>query len=210
MWLQKMTTKGYLDIFKGSQTLIVAFAGHGLKVSLNPIFEFKNFLTKTYPDTDLLFLKDDRHKWYTKGIVGISTDVMSTLEFLRKRIKNYKNVVFIGSSAGGYAAILFGSLLHVHTILAFRPQTKLMQPFVEEKYRDLKPLINSTTIYHIYGETCNPPGDLHSFEHCTNIAVSDNVKLTSMKVLDIRALRDIGWVKDEFLSIIPLILSLKE
>ena len=37
--------------------------------------------------------------------------------------KEYKKIVAIGSSAGGFAAILFGTILKLQKIIAFNPQT---------------------------------------------------------------------------------------
>ena len=86
-------------------------------------------------------------------------------------------------------------------VIAFRPQTKLNNKLIDEKYSDLRKLINPTTLYYIYGETCNPPGSNHSFEHCENMAGPINVVVNKYEVFDIRALRDEGWLKTEFTNL---------
>jgi esterase/lipase len=39
------------------------------------------------------------------------------------KINKYDNICFIGNSMGGYAAILFGTLLNIDNIISFAPQT---------------------------------------------------------------------------------------
>lgn len=192
---------GYSEVNNGSKTLIVSFAGCGKGMTNMPMFEFRHFLTKVFPTANLLFLKDDNKAWYNKGIVGISRDVPTTVDFLLKKIKGYTHVAFIGSSAGGYAAILFGSLLNITIVLAFRPQTIVEKDCMDKNYNDLKGLINSKTIYYIYGETCNALNDLHSFSHCMRIEGSSNVIIHSRDVIDLKEMRNNGWLTTEFLRI---------
>lgn len=195
---------GYSEVNNGSKILIVSFAGCGKGMTNMPMFEFRHFLTNVFPTANLLFLKDDNKAWYNKGIIGISSDVPTTVEFLREKTKGYDTVSFIGSSAGGYAAILFGSLLNVSIVLAFRPQTIIEKDCMDKKYNDLKGLINSKTLYCIYGETCNTSDDLHSFTHCTRIEGSSNVIVHSKEVIDLKEMRNNGWLKSEFLRIFQI------
>jgi len=191
-----------IEIIKDAQILVVSFSGNGLNNIGNlPTFEFKNFLTSTFPSISLLFLKDNNVAWYNKGIENISSDVESTLIFLRKKISAFEKVIFIGSSSGGYAAILFGSLLNVNMVIAFRPQTLVSEKFINPKYKDLKTVINKSTLYYIFGETCNEAGTLHSFEHCENIAISKNVYIDKREVLNLKSLRDDGGLKTLFLDL---------
>ena len=66
---------------------------------------------------------DKNRNSYHNGIVGISNNIDETLPHLQAQIAPYSNVIFLGVSSGGYAAILFGSLLNVKSVLAFIPQT---------------------------------------------------------------------------------------
>ena len=113
-------------------------------------FEFVNFLEKNYNDYDRYLYLDKYNKWYHKGIDRISTYVNETLTYLKEIINNYEEMIFIGSSAGGYADILFGSLLNVNKIIAFKPQTIIrLQEDINIDYINLKPYINSTTAYYL-------------------------------------------------------------
>ncbi|MDE5075165.1 MAG: hypothetical protein O4749_03515 [Trichodesmium sp. St5_bin2_1] len=53
----------------------------------------------------------------------------------------------MGVSAGGYAAILFGSLCHVTNVISFLPRRKLKAKIVDKKYKKLKNIINNDTDY---------------------------------------------------------------
>jgi radical SAM superfamily enzyme YgiQ (UPF0313 family) len=80
-------------------------------------------------------------------IVGISKNIDETIQYLQEQIASYSNVIFLGVSSGGYAAILFGSLLKVNSVLAFIPQTIRRNQNIDEKYRDISIYINNTTNY---------------------------------------------------------------
>ena len=93
-----------------SDTLIISFSGLAKQFGGIPQFEFLNFLNKHFTDINKHFYIDNYQVSYHKGINGLSTNIDETIEYLKNEIKNYKNVIFLGNSAGGYAAILFGSL----------------------------------------------------------------------------------------------------
>ena len=55
----------------------------------------------------------------------MTSDVPSTVDHLTKLVTdiNPDNVYFVGNSMGGYAAILFSSLMGIGRVIAFAPQT---------------------------------------------------------------------------------------
>jgi hypothetical protein len=71
------------------------------------------------------FIKDFRQSWYQEGLLGHSTDIAGTEAVLRALVARHspKHVVTLGVSSGGYAAILFGTLLGVDRVAAFSPHT---------------------------------------------------------------------------------------
>jgi len=173
--------------------LIISFGGYAQKIGGIQQPEFLNFLNKHFPDTDKLFYMDSHCSNYHKGIKDISTDIPSTVEHLRTKIEGHSNVLFMGNSAGGYAAILFGSLLHVKNVLAFVPQTILYKDDKDPKYKDLKTLINPTTNYYVYGNlSVKTPKDPHHIGHCENITNFKNVIVTKLEKVDLKVLRDTG------------------
>ncbi len=170
-------------------TLVVSFAGHGLGLGTLPRPEFVGFLSKHFAHLDKHFFIDKTNTWYHRGIEGKSSDIPSTVAYLRTVIAGYSRVVFIGSSAGGYAALLFGSLLAVDTVLAFKPQTIL--PVKLGPHDDVRPFLNKTTRYEIYGDTSEPKG-YHHISHCDHLFGPENVSVHRLPALDLKRMRDSG------------------
>lgn len=129
-------------------TLLITFGGLAQGIGggegMIPPFEFFKMLHgHRLPEAaggplHLLFLRDRRQTWYFEGVWGISSTIHQTVTFLRKeaeRIPELRRVFCLGSSMGGFAAILHGTLLalelakvrdslapRVEKILAFAPQ----------------------------------------------------------------------------------------
>ena len=114
----------------------------------------------------------------------------------------------MGTSGGGYAAILFGSLCKVSNVVAFIPPTKLSNPKYKE-YQDLNLIINPTTHYLLYGDVnIKHIDDPHHITHCErlthytpsdishehNVEKRENVTLVKTCV-DLKRLRDSGEIK---------------
>ena len=59
------------------------------------------------------------------GFNGIGKNINCTIAFLKTEFATYNKVLCIGGSAGGYASILFGSLLKVNKVIGVIPQTDL-------------------------------------------------------------------------------------
>lgn len=190
----------------GSKNLIVCFGGMTLMSIGMPPFEFLSHLSSMYGDTcDLMFLVDKNQCWYHKGIQDITSSIDETVAYLNNIIQQgtYDKVIFMGISAGGYAAILFGSLCNnVHNVISFIPQTKLIKP-VNVQYSDLKRLINKTTKYILYGDlSVKNINDHHHILHCEHINCFPNVKLLKNKECNLKQLRDGGFIKRTIDSII--------
>lgn len=94
---------------------------------------------------DLHFFTDPHQCWYHKGIKNITNNIDETILYLNNIIEHghYKKVIFMGVSAGGYAAILFGSLCNnINNVISFMPQTRLKNP-INLNYSNLKNVINN-------------------------------------------------------------------
>ena len=79
-----------------------------------------------------IFVRDVYKQWYLEGVSSTCDTVEKTLTLLKKHLEGCDSCVCVGSSAGGFAAVLFGSLLGADRILAFNPQFTL-SPFLEDK-----------------------------------------------------------------------------
>jgi hypothetical protein len=185
-------------------TLLVSFSGHDLRFYTGlPQFEFVNFFQKHFNNITRHFYIDKNKNSYHQGINGITTNVEETVEYLKNEIRDYKNVIFVGSSAGGYAAILFGSLLNITSVLAFIPQTIRLDKNIDEKYRDITPFINDTTKYYLYGDlSINRESHCHHILHCDRVSHHANVFITRQKHLHMKTMRDNGELYDIFHKLI--------
>jgi len=176
-----------------SDTLIIIFTGHPRVISKAIRYDFFNTIENHFNHVNRHYYVDKYENSYHQGIEGLSVNIDETVSYLQNEIKPYKNIVFIGVSSGGYAAILFGSLLNITSVIAFIPQTIRIKKNIDEKYRDISPYINKTTKYYIYGDTkisdkLNP----HHIHHCDRISHHSNVFITKKHGMDIGNMRDDG------------------
>jgi predicted esterase YcpF (UPF0227 family) len=193
-------------VINGNKNLIVCFGGMALQFGSIPPFEFLNYLSYNYTNhCDLIFYIDSHQSWYHNGIKGISNTVDETTLYLNKIIhkNNYEKIIFMGTSAGGYGAILFGSLCkNVNYVIGFFPQTILVNP-INENYSNLKTIINKNTKYILYGdETIEDIDDNHHILQCQNIEHFPNVKIIKDHTFNLKELRDNGSIKKILDSII--------
>jgi hypothetical protein len=176
-----------------SDTLIVSFSGHDRVFGEIPKFEFVNFFKKNFKHIDRHFYIDKNITSYHKGITGISNNIQDTADYLKIQIDGYKNVIFLGVSSGGYAAILFGSLLKITSVLAFIPQTVRRDKIVDENYRDIHPFINDVTKYYLYGDlSTSNPYDPHHISHCDRLNNYPNVFIIRQQKFNLKRMRDNG------------------
>ena len=115
-------SKGYLENLNGSKKLLVSFGGINQGLGI-PVFEFFNSISDI--DCDKIYLRDFNQAWYQKGIDSELDSIDRILDNLKNKLfhNNYQRVCFIGNSMGGYAAILFGTLLNVDRVVSFAPQS---------------------------------------------------------------------------------------
>ena len=72
----------------------------------------------------IIFVRDVYKNWCINGI-NANINTQEKLEDYLRQIVGNREVVTVGSSAGGYMAILFGILLKAKTIYSFSPQVNL-------------------------------------------------------------------------------------
>jgi acetyl esterase/lipase len=139
-----------------------------------PVFEFLGQIRDQ--SVSVVLCRDKRRAWYHRGIRDVGDgidDVASLLDGLRAR-SQAERVVTVGTSAGGYAALLFGCLLEADAAVAFAPQTfispqarrhygetrwgkhtrsLIARGALDERYADLAPVLadgGSGTKYEIH------------------------------------------------------------
>ena len=103
-----------------------------------PSFDFKSTL-KSFCDHDKLYIRDLDRNYYLNGIKYSATSIAELTSLILQYIhnKNYKNVTTIGSSSGGFAALLYGNLINADHMIAFNPQTVLGEKNITEINDDI-------------------------------------------------------------------------
>ena len=194
--LQNLELPYTMEIGTSSKTLLITFAGISGAVGLYPFEFFK--ITKGF-DIDKIFIRDLEQSWYHKGMKGISNSIEDSAKYIKSVIKenNYKKVVCLGNSMGGYAAIVIGHLIKADIVLSFSPQTFLdeknrkkykdnrwqeqiatLPKNIDEKYLDLSKLqleANNKTKLNIYYSL----SERIDVEHVNKIKKFKNVNLFS-------------------------------
>jgi hypothetical protein len=113
-----------LDMEHDSRTLLLTFGGMKSLAGLAS-FEFVN-LTQQLP-VKRMFVRDPRQSWYHRGMPQHGTDLASVAGAVGDLLTEHdvERLVMAGNSAGGYAALVFGTLLGAQSVLCFAPQTVL-------------------------------------------------------------------------------------
>jgi hypothetical protein len=122
------------DYVPGARNLYFFFGGIAAGIAMPP-FEF--YKSANMLNENKVFLRDLQQCWYHKGLPGISHDVYSTAEFLKNEIDTLHpaRIFFVGNSMGGFAAIMFSTLVGRGECIAFAPQTFVF-PFLRLIHRD--------------------------------------------------------------------------
>lgn len=107
----------------GGRGTIAIFASQASGASLEKL-EFFRVIEQA--PCNVVYVNDFRSSWYQRGLVGFSTTIAETADCLARILAPFPRPwTFIGSSSGGYAALLFGALLRAEFVTAFSPQTLL-------------------------------------------------------------------------------------
>jgi len=157
----KKSKKGvFIDLKPNNNELIISFGGVG-GTWLMPPFEFFN-ITRSL-NKNKLFFRDIKQTWYHQGIKEIGPTINDIALYINNFIKinQIKDVTTVGTSAGGYAALLFGFLCKVNRVHAFSPQSIIgknkhiplkyqwfidpYNSFLDKKYIDLKDIFKNNS-----------------------------------------------------------------
>ncbi|MDP1817339.1 MAG: hypothetical protein Q8K92_22975 [Leadbetterella sp.] len=140
-----------------------------------------------------IFIRDVHKQWYLTGINKNINSPEAILTFLQNETAGF-DVFTLGSSAGGYAAVLYGSLLNAKKVLTFNGQfeikslLKTSNPVTDplifrnansalKEYYDLKSFINPE-VNIFYFLSLKSDWDAREFKHISNIK---NIKTIAFK-----------------------------
>ncbi len=120
----------------GSKVLYFFFGGINAGIAMPP-FEF--YKASGIINENKVFMRDLSQSWYHAGLQGISKDIDTTALYIKNIIKeiNPDKTYFVGNSMGGYAAIIFCTLIGKGEVIAFGPQTFISSD-LREKYKDTR------------------------------------------------------------------------
>jgi hypothetical protein len=119
------------DLEPDSRRMLMTFAAFPGRLKVRP-FMFFNMLEDV--DVKAAFLRDHHSAWYHRGVAGVGATIDAVADYLRGFIRQAEETVLIGGSAGGFGAILFGSLLSLE-VHAFMPQT-FIDPELRRRHND--------------------------------------------------------------------------
>lgn len=203
-----------------SNKLYLIFGGIAAGIGMPP-FEFYN--SSKIINESKIFIRDLSQTWYQNGIPGMGKDVFEAGDFLRAKINKLepKELYFVGNSMGGYASILFASMLGFGKVIAFAPQTfispfkrtmnldfrwikQISKTYVTSRYKkhiwDLNPYLNtlkSNVEIHIFVSK----NDRLDYLHANAL---ENLESTYIHAFEVgghrlvRHLRDIGVLSQIF------------
>lgn len=159
-----------------TNTLVITFGGIRQGVGM-PVFEFQNILKKY--NCHQVFIRDSKQAWYQNGVMGYES-----IEILKAKLETitngYPNVIFIGNSMGGFAAIMFGVLLNITKVIAFSPQT-FIDRLRRWRYGDKR---WSTQIKEVHLSKINKKTNLKNIIRITNHTTIINVYYSNSDKLD--------------------------
>lgn len=114
----------------GSKTTVIAFGGMATQLSLPPKEFFRSLMKH---NVNILFIKDFLQCWYLKGLLGVCDTFEVIPDYLNKVMPaNTQNVLAIGASAGGYAALKLSQIYSVKKVLALSPQIEINKLIIDE------------------------------------------------------------------------------
>ena len=131
-----------------SDKLIIVFTGQGKSV----MFDFyKTFGPQNNINSDTLFFCDINDGFYLNGIQGYSMSPEETCERISDlwNTYKYKQIIFIGTSMGGFAAIMHALYLKNTKckikVLVFNPYTEI----TNKEYKNMLKKIRAETLFYL-------------------------------------------------------------
>lgn len=120
---------------RGESKMLVVFQSLGDEKSTDPVKRYPYTLLSglRYFNCRKVYIKDDNGLVgdYYLGVNGGFDTKNAVIEFLKEKIKEHKllseNLIFMGFSKGGFAALLFAHELKINTVISAVPQFDLVK-----------------------------------------------------------------------------------
>jgi hypothetical protein len=119
----------FFSLINNNRTIFVVFSGHMHKLGMRE--NSHKFLRQIHEKgCDVVCFKDNKKSWYHFGIDGMGNSIDELSSYIKQITKGYDFVGTFGNSMGGYASLLFGSLIEADVSIAVVPQT-----FIDDQNR---------------------------------------------------------------------------
>lgn len=149
---------------------------------------FEWYKTRIHYGYKHIFIRDIQKQWYLGGINSNINTPQKLLSFLKEETKGFR-IIMIGSSAGGFASVLFGQLLNAEKIYSFNGQFEISS-LLDTSCEALDPLIfrnkdnvnlrnwydtrnfisNPSSIY--YFQSINSKWDIKQYDHIRDLKIN--------------------------------------
>lgn len=150
--------------------------------------KFEWYKTRVHYGYKHIFIRDIQKQWYLGGINSRINTPQRLLSFLKKETKGFR-IIMIGSSAGGFASVIYGQLLNAEKIYTFNGQFEISS-LLNTSSEALDPLIfrnkdnlnlrnwydtrnfisNPSTIY--YFQSINSKWDIDQYDHIKDLKIN--------------------------------------
>ena len=210
-----------------NKSIILSFAGMAQSFLRVHPQGFKNFLSKSFPDIPSIFFSDSTMNLYQNGMdiwiedtsewSRVSNSIDESTEYIKDIIKKYDNIYFVGTSIGGYIAIIYAHLIKDIKIkvLAYLPQLYIpekLHPDIEQyldrskfdlRYMDISDIDTYGTEIILHSDIKISGKDtLHSVDYTRRLSSQPNVKLFEHNGFSMKDYRDSGMLYNDFKSLI--------
>jgi tetratricopeptide (TPR) repeat protein len=129
---QQILSTPEVEVFQYPGATLTVLACTSLEVRIKA-HEYDFFKSISAFPVNKVFIRQPRLEWYNNLVRGLGENLDETVPALRKIIEDLgtETLVTVGSSMGGWGAILFGCHLNAKHVVALAPQT-----FIRDELRD--------------------------------------------------------------------------
>ena len=153
----------------------------------------------------ILYVRDVFKDWYSMGISKVVNTLDKTLDLLKSLTEGYK-IVTVGSSAGGYMAVLAAVRLQADWCINLSGQYRV-RTNVQEEYRDLSAILQDYRGIIFYFVPIRSGQDLEQYETVKNITGIKSFLFTGKKHADTMLTGNMLYVIDKDIDELMLLYS---
>lgn len=140
----------------------------------------------------IIYVRDVFKDWYSRGISSKVNTIEKTLDLLRNLTQGYQ-VITVGSSAGGYMAVLAAVRLQALWCINFSGQYRV-HTAVQKEYQDLYRIIKSYSGQIFYFVPIYSKQDLEQYEYIKDITCIRSFFFKGKKHADTMLTGNISYV----------------